>query len=492
MNNLLPPKQAVHPNLILAICCMSLLMVSMDVTIVNVALPAIRHDLNASVGGLQWSIDGYTVVVASFLLLAGSTADRLGRRRTFQAGLALFSFGSLLCSVAPSTPALVLFRMIQALGGAMLNPVAMSIIVNTFTDTKERARAIGVWGAVFGVSMAIGPLIGGLLTQTIGWRSIFWINVPIGLVAVALTARFIPESKPAKTRRFDPVAQLLIIVTLGTVISAVIDGRRLGWSAPPIVAGFVIAGIALVTLIAYESRRIEPMIDLRFFRSAPFAGATLTAVIAFAAFSGFLFLNSLYLQDTRGLKPFWAGLCTLPAALAMVICSPISGRLVGVGRSRFAVVTAGLSMTTGSLLLTTLRPDTSIATLIVAYAVFGMGVGLVNAPITNAAVSGMPRAQAGVAAAFASTSRQIGASLGVAIAGSIAGNGVGAAHAADFANATHPVWWLVAGYGVAITTLGIVTTSAWAKASAARIAFLLDAPNPKIVDADGALAMVVK
>src|SRR5580704_6893929 len=171
---------------ILATCCLSLFLVSMDVTIVNVALPSIRSDLHSSVAGLQWSIDGYTVVVASLLLLAGSSGDRLGRRRTFRAGLALFSLGSLLCSLAPSTTALVVFRMIQALGGAMLNPVAMSIIVNTFTDPKERARAIGVWGAVFGISMAIGPLIGGVLTQTIGWRSIFWINVPIGATALFL------------------------------------------------------------------------------------------------------------------------------------------------------------------------------------------------------------------------------------------------------------------------------------------------------------------
>jgi MFS family permease len=186
-------RSPLRPRIILATCCLSLFMVSMDVTIVNVALPAIRRDLHTSVAGLQWSIDSYTVVVASFLMLAGSTADRLGRRSTFQAGIALFSLGSLLCSLAPTTLALVVFRMVQALGGAMLNPVAMSIIVNTFTDPKERARAIGVWGAVFGVSMALGPLVGGVLTQHVGWRAIFWINVPVGILAFVLTARFIPE-----------------------------------------------------------------------------------------------------------------------------------------------------------------------------------------------------------------------------------------------------------------------------------------------------------
>src|SRR3954468_23651987 len=196
------PASRHRPYVILATCCLALVLVVMDVTIVNIALPAIRGDLHASVAELQWSIDGYTVVVASLLLLAGSIADRFGRRRTFQLGLVVFSLGSLLCSIAPSAPALVAFRVVQAIGGSMLNPVAMSIIVNTFTDPKERARAIGIWGAAFGVSMAAGPLLGGALVDSIGWRSIFWVNVPVGALALALTARFIPESRADRPRRF--------------------------------------------------------------------------------------------------------------------------------------------------------------------------------------------------------------------------------------------------------------------------------------------------
>jgi EmrB/QacA subfamily drug resistance transporter len=386
-----------RPLVILATCCLSLFLVSMDVTIVNVALPSIRADLHASVAGLQWSIDGYTVVVASFLLLAGSTADRLGRRRTFQAGLFLFSLGSLLCSLAPTTGFLVAFRMFQALGGAMLNPVAMSIIVNTFPDAKERARAIGVWGAVLGLSMAIGPLVGGLLTQSIGWRSIFWINVPIGLVAIFLTAKFIPESRAARPRRVDPVGQLLIMVALASLTSGVIDGRRVGWESPLILVSFALAIGAVIGLIFYEQRRDQPLIDLRFFQSVPFASATLAAVLSFMCFSGFLFLNSLYLQEARGLKPSQAGLCTLPIALALLICSPVSGRLVGAGRARFALVVAGCAMALGGLLLTNLAVETPLLQLLAAYAIFGIGLGMVNAPITNTAVSGMPRAKASAA-----------------------------------------------------------------------------------------------
>jgi len=478
MNN--PDPRAdrhIRPEVVLATCCLSLFLVTMDVTIVNVALPSIRADLHSSVAGLQWSIDGYTVVVASFLLLAGSTADRVGRKRTFQAGLTLFSLGSLLCSLAPTTGALVGFRMCQALGGAMMNPVAMSIIVNTFTDPGARARAIGIWGAVFGVSMAAGPIVGGVLTQAVGWRSIFWINVPIGVLAILLTARFIPESRADKPRRPDLVGQGLIIVGLAALTSGVIDGRHDGWSSTAVMLRFAIAAGSVVLLAVYEARRDEPLIDVRFFRSAPFAAATLVAIIAFAAFSGFLFLNSLYLQEARGLSASRAGLCTLPIALAVMICSPLSGRLVGAGRARIALVVAGVAMATGGLLLTDLRRDTPLLQLLVAYAVFGIGMGLVNAPITNTAVSGMPRAQAGLAAAVASTSRQVGASLGVALAGSIAGGGIAAAHNPGFAAATHPVWWLVGAYGAAIVVLGVASTGARARASAQRVAYLLD-PAP--------------
>ena len=234
MHNQLLARPPTRPYVVLATCCLSLLLVTMDVTIVNVALPAIRHDFHASVAGLQWSIDGYTVVVACFLMLAGAMGDRHGRRRTFQVGLSLFSLGSLLCSLAPSTPALVAFRMVQALGGAMLNPVAMSIIANTFTEPKERARAIGIWGAVFGVSMAMGPLVGGVLTQTVGWRSIFWINVPIGLSKTTsadsdsvISARSLAST--ARRKRFMPRGESDVVDVIGVDFR---PGLRIG-RAPP-------------------------------------------------------------------------------------------------------------------------------------------------------------------------------------------------------------------------------------------------------------------
>jgi predicted MFS family arabinose efflux permease len=273
------------------------------------------------------------------------------------------------------------------------------------------------------------------------------------------------------------VGQILVAVALAVLTSTVIDGRHAGWTSPRIVLGFVVASAAVIALVIYESRRAEPLIDLRFFRSAPFAGATVIAVLSFASFSGFLFLNSLYLQEARGLGASAAGLCTLPVAAAVVVCSPLSGRLVGRGMTRFALVVAGVALSAGALLLTDLRVQTSLAHLILAYGVFGVGMGMVNAPITNTAVSGMPRAQAGVASAIASTSRQVGASLGVALAGPLAGAGIASAHTEGFAEATHAMFWLVSGFGGTVLFIGLASTSAWARSTTDRVALLLDPPE---------------
>jgi len=459
---------------ILAICCMSLLIVAMDNTIVNVALPSIRRDLHASVSGLQWTIDAYVLVIASLLLLSGSTADRLGRRRTFQVGLALFSAGSLLCSLAPTLGWLIAARALQGVGGSMLNPVAMSIITNVFTDPRERAKAIGAWGAVVGISLALGPIVGGALTQSVGWRAIFWINVPIGIAAIALTALFVPESRAQRARRVDPVGQLLVIVTLASLTSAIIEGPRAGWSSALIVALFAAALAALGALVAYERRRADPLIEVRFFRSAPFSGATVIAISAFAAFSGFLFLNTLYLQDVRGYSALQAGLCTLPMALAALAFSPLSGRAVGGRGPRLPLVVAGTCMTGVALALTALTPTTPLALLLCLYAVFGVGFGCVNPPITYTAVSGMPNSQAGVAAAVASTSRQVGQALGVALTGSIVGSAVGGDVSAHLAGASHPAWWMIAVFGALVLALGVLTSGAWARRTAARCAQALE------------------
>jgi EmrB/QacA subfamily drug resistance transporter len=458
-------------RVILAICCLSLLIVGMDVTIVNVALYAIHVDLHASLSDLQWTIDAYTLVLASLLMLSGSTADRLGRRRTFQLGLVIFTLGSLLCSVAPSLGWLVAFRMLQAVGGSMLNPVAMSIITNVFTEPRERASAIGVWGATVGVSIGLGPVVGGLLIESVGWRGIFWINVPIGVTAIILTGLFVPESKAPHARRPDIVGQVLVVILLASVTYAVIEAPQRHWISAATLGVLGLAVIALVALVGYERRRFEPLLEMRFFRSVPFSGATLIAVCAFGAFAGFLFLNTLYLQEVRGYSALRAGLFTVPMAVVMSMVAPMSGRLVGTHGARIPLAVAGIAMSAAGLMLVGLGTHTSVGWLILSYVVFALGFGMVNAPITNTAVSGMPRSQAGVAAAVASTSRQVGSALGVAIVGSIVNSGLsGGMLNAQFTAASHPAWWFITGCGLAVLLLGFASSSQRARATATAVA----------------------
>ncbi|NNN02417.1 MAG: MFS transporter [Acidimicrobiaceae bacterium] len=463
---------------ILLICSLSLLIVSLDVTILNVALPSIGHDLHATVSGLQWTVDAYTLVLASLLMLSGSMGDRLGRRRVFLVGLGLFTAGSLLCSLAPNLGLLVLFRMLQAVGGSMLNPVAMSIVTNTFTDPKERAQALGIWAAVVGVSMAFGPLVGGALVDSVGWRSVFWINIPIGIAAIILTTLFVPESRAPHARRVDPLGQVLVIVVLTALTYGIIETPNRGWHSPLILTCAVVTVVGATVLVRWEKRRDEPLIELRFFHSVPFAGAAVLAIAAFGAQGGFLFLNTLYLQEVRGFSPIHAGLSLLPMALMALVWPPVSGRIVGTRGSRIPLLISGIGSLAGFLMLSQLTATTSIWYVWASYAVFGVGFGFVNAPITTAAVAGMPRAQAGVASAVASTSRQVGATLGVAVVGALAASGA-AQHRGLRAGDLVSGWWVLVGAGAVILVVGQLVSTPRARLSAERTAREL---NPEYLE----------
>jgi len=455
---------------ILAICCTSLLMVALDTTIVNVALPAIQHDLHASVSGLQWTIDAYVLTLASLLMLSGSTGDRLGRLRVFRVGLILFTVGSLACGLAPGLGWLVGFRVVQAVGGSMLNPVALGIITNTITDPRERAQAIGLWGGVAGIAMSLGPIVGGALVGSVGWRAVFWVNVPVGLLALVLTTLYIPESRAERPRRPDAVGQVLVILLLASLTYGIIEGPTAGWGSAVIATCFVVAVVSLVALIAWEQRRDDPLLELRFFRSVPFSGANLIGVFAFSAMSGFLFLNALYLQDVREFSALKSGLCLLPMALLVLVGAPISGRIVATWGPRWPMACAGIGMLAFGLMFVRVTATTSMPYLLTCYGMFGAGFSLVNAPITNSAVSGMPRAQAGVAAAVASTSRQVGAALGVAVIGSVVTSGVHGSLRVGFVQAAHVGWWILAGCALAVSVLGILTTGRWANGTAEQVA----------------------
>ncbi|MBU9763342.1 MFS transporter [Mycobacterium sp. TNTM28] len=478
MHTTVDPISPRRKAIILASCCLSLLIVSMDATIVNVALPSIRTDLGASPSQLQWIVDVYTLVLASLLLLSGATGDRFGRRRTFQLGLTIFAVASLLCSLAPNIETLIAARFLQAIGGSMLNPVAMSIITQVFTGRVERARAIGVWGGVVGISMALGPIVGGALIEYVDWRAVFWINLPICALAVMLTAIFVPESRSATMRDLDPVGQALGVAFLFGVVFVLIEGPGLGWTDPRTLAVAAIASTALVAFLRYESRRRDPFIDLRFFRSVPFASATLIAVCAFAAYGAFLFMMSLYLQTERGYSAMHTGLLYLPVAAGALVFSPLSGRLVGRYGSRPSLLVSGAMITLATILLTRLSGDTPVWQLLVLFAVFGVGFSMVNAPITNTAVSGMPLDRAGAASAVASTSRQIGVSIGVALCGSVAGTAL-AGSGVDFAAAARPLWFVCAAFGLAIVALGILSTTPWALRSAQKLTPLIGEHHPQ-------------
>jgi EmrB/QacA subfamily drug resistance transporter len=457
------PSRPVHRRLVLAICCLSVGVTGIDLTIVNVALPSIGKDLHASLSSLEWTVDAYSLVMACLLVLSGSMADRFGRKRVFQLGLSLFSLSSLLCSLAPSVGWLIAFRGLQAVGGSMLNPVAMSIIVSVFTDRRERARAVGVWGSAIGITIAAGPVLGGLLVSGIGWRSVFWVNVPIGIAAIALTQRFVPESKAARARAFDPPGQALVIVLFASIIAATIEGPRYGWADPWIVGLLVLAAAALTGTLIVEPRRSEPVIDLRFFRSPPFSGANTISVLLAASLGGFLFLNTLYLQDLRHFSPLRAGLMIIPLAVGQAVAANLSGRLVASRGARLPLTLGGALLAIGALLLVPLTAHTESGYLLAAYAIFGLGAGMISPPVTNTAVSGLPPDQVGLAGALAASARQFGTSIGVAVTGSIV-----ASTGAGFINSSHAAWAVLGGCGLVALALGVISTSSWAKAAAAR------------------------
>lgn len=297
-----------------------------------------------------------------------------------------------------------------------------------------------------------------------------------GLAAIALLQRFVPESKAPTPRRCDPVGQTLVVVLLASVTFGIIEAPGTGWIAPTILAAFAAAVGALAGLLAYEPRRDQPLIDLRFFRSIPFSSSIALSVIAFASFGGFLFVNTLYLQDARGLSPVQAGIAVVPIALMTVVFSPVSGRMVGRSGAREPLAVAGVAFALACWMFVDIGPGSSMAWLVAAYVVFGIGFGFVNAPITNAAVSGMPVAQAGVAAAIATTSRQFGQAIGVAVIGAVAASGAGASGAA-LSQASHPAWWTLTGMGALVLVLGLLATGHRAQASARRTTVDLN-PEP--------------
>jgi len=465
----LPGRATQH--LAVFVCCLTMFMIAVDTTIVNLALPLIGRDLGATVAGLQWTVAAYTITTASMMLTSGSLGDRFGRRTVLQAGLAVFTAASAGCGFAPSVGWLIAFRAIQGAAGSALTPMAMGILTAMFANPSARARVLGIWSGTFGIGMATGPVIGGVLAAIWGWRSLFLINIVPGLAGLALSVLVMPQSRAARPRRLDPPGQVLVIAFLACLTGGIIQGPSAGWGSATVLAAFAVAAAALVLLIPWERRRADPLIELRVFRNATFSGAVVITVSAFACLGGFLFLTTLYLQRVRELSPWGAGVALLPVAAATAVAGPIAGRVLARRGGRWPVSVAGAALGASCVMLAQSPEAAPWALLTAAYLLFGVGYGSVNTVIAAVAVAGMPRDQAGVAGGITSAGRQAGQSLGVSVIGSILASGL---HGQPLGPgnslaASHPAWFMLAGCGLMVAVLGLATTARRAAAPAPAI-----------------------
>jgi EmrB/QacA subfamily drug resistance transporter len=394
-------------------------MLLLDITVVNVALPSIREDLGASFTDLQWVIDAYALTLAALVLTAGSLADRLGRRRVFAVGLVIFSVASLLCALAPDPTSLNLARALQGVGGAVMFAVSLALIAQEFTAGRERGMAMGLYGATIGMAVAIGPLVGGALTDSLGWESIFYLNVPIGIAALAVTYLKLRESRDPNATRVDWAGTATFSTALFLFVFALVRGNDEGWGSALIVSLFAGASALLAAFIVIQRRVAEPMLPLGLFRRPAFTGVQLAAfAISGSIFALFLYLT-LYLQNYLGLSPFEAGLRYLPITVVSFFAAPVAGLLLSRVQARLMLSIGLAGVGAGLLLMSGIDSGSEWTTLLGGFLVAGAAVGLLNPVIADVAVSVVPREQSGMAAGINDTFRQVGVAVGIAVWGAI-------------------------------------------------------------------------
>ncbi|MEP6625779.1 MAG: MFS transporter [Acidimicrobiia bacterium] len=403
---------------ILVVLCVSLLIIVLDNSILNVAIPTLIRELNASNSQVQWMVDSYTLVFAGLLLTMGAMGDRYGRRGALQMGYLLFGLGSLASAFATTADQLIATRAFMGIGGALIMPATLSIITNVFPP-HERGRAIGVWAGTAGIGVALGPLTGGFLLQHFYWGSIFLVNLPI--VAFGLVAGFllIPTSKDPSAPKLDPFGAVLSVAALMTIVYALIEAPSRGWTAP-LTLGLLAGGLVLLGIfVAWERRSDHPMLDVRFFQNPRFSAANAAITLTFFAMFGSIFLLTQYLQFTKGYSPLGSGVRMLPYAVTMMIVAPSSSRIVERFGSKFTVA-LGLGLAALALIfMAGLTVDTSYPDIAWRFVILAAGMGLVMAPATDSVMGSLPRAKAGVGSAVNDTTRQVGGALGVAIIGSV-------------------------------------------------------------------------
>ena len=404
--------------LILGVLCFSLLVIVLDNSILNVALPSIVRELDATNTQLQWIVDSYTLVFAGLLLTAGSLGDRFGRRPALQVGFALFGLGSLASAMSTSPNMLIFSRAFMGIGGAFIMPATLSIITNVF-PTRERGKAIGIWAATAGLGAALGPLTGGFLLEHFYWGSVFLVNLPIVIFGLVAGVFLIPDSKDPSAPRLDPIGAVLSIIGLAMVLFAIIEAPRNGWTDPVTVVCFLVGAAVLTAFAWWELHSSHPMLDFNFFRNPRFSAASSAITLTFFAMFGSLFLFSQYLQFVLGYTPLQTGIRLLAVAIPMMIVAPLSPRFVHRFGTKY-VVAAGMSFSTiGLILLSFLTADSTYPQLVWRLVILSCGLALTMAPATESIMGSLPLAKAGVGSAVNDTTRQVGGALGVAVLGSV-------------------------------------------------------------------------
>jgi DHA2 family methylenomycin A resistance protein-like MFS transporter len=405
-------------RLTLAATSISYVIVILDTSIVNVTLPPIGASFSAGLAGLQWVVNAYTLSFASLLLTGGTLGDRLGARRVYMAGLAVFTAASLLCGVSASLAMLIGARILQGVGASLLVPCSLTLLNAAYPDQGDRAKAIGYWAGWGGVALAAGPLAGGVLVAAFGWRSIFLLNVPIGLAGIWLTARIAGARQAGHAgRHLDLPGQVAAIVALGTLIGVLIEGPALGWGSAPILAGAAVCVLGAVAFLVIEARSREPMMPLGFFQSPVFSSSAFVAFVGTFAFFGLIFSLSLYFQQERGYSPLWTGLAFLPATAVVTGGNAVSGAMVKQRGARLPILLGLAALAVGLLGLLPLGRATPYAVIAIPLLVVGLGGGLVTPAATASLMAAADRARAGIAAGILNTARQAGAAMGVALFG---------------------------------------------------------------------------
>jgi DHA2 family multidrug resistance protein-like MFS transporter len=404
---------------ILAVLCLSVLLVVIDNTIVNVALPTMSRDLAASTQGLQWIVDGYTLVFAGLLLVGGNLGDRLGRRRMLQAGLVLFALTSVGAALARSTGELIAARAAMGVAAALIYPATLALLNSVFTSARERATAIGIWAGVSGLAVAVGPVAGGLLLRHFAWSSVFYVNVPVVAIALAAGWRLLPESRDPGAGRFDPLGAAASVAGIGLLVWTIIEAPQYGWLTARTLGGFAGALVLLAGFGWWQLRRPDPLLDVRLFRNPRFTAASGAIALAFFGLFGFIFLITQYFQLVRGYDPLRAGLATLPFAIVTGALSPVAIAAMKRAGTKI-VVTAGLLLMSSGFIV---AAGTAVSSaywgrVIVAMVLMAAGLALTSSPATEAIMGALPRDKAGAGSAVNDTTRELGGTLGVAIVGS--------------------------------------------------------------------------